>query len=128
MLYLLDTNIIIDSINGKLNRPQLLDDLVVNGKDILACCPVNVIEVYAGMRPAEQEPTDKLLQSLAFLPITLRIARLAGLLKRDYSKKGHILSLADATIAAVVIENKCALITDNVKDFPMKGLQIHTFQ
>lgn len=128
MLYLLDTNIIIDSINGKRNRAQRLDDLVMKGKHTLACCPVNVMEVYAGMRPSEQETTDKLLESLAFLPITFRVARIAGLLKRDFSKKGHTLSLADTTIAAVAMEHDCALITDNVKDFPMKELRIHTLQ
>ncbi len=126
MIYLLDTSIIIDCINGKRNRAQLLDDLVMGCGHTLACCSINVTEVYAGMRPYEEQATDKLMRSLALLPITFEIARFAGLLKRDYSKKGKTLSVPDATIAAVAIHHQVPLITDNSKDFPIKELQLHT--
>ena len=126
MIYLLDTSIIIDCLNGKRNRAQLLDDLVMVGGHTLACCSISVTEVYAGMRPNEERPTEKLIRSLALLPIIFDVARLAGLLKRDYSKKGKTLSVPDATIAAVAIHHQVPLITDNTKDFPMKQLQLHT--
>jgi hypothetical protein len=59
--------------------------------------------------------------------ITFTVARLAGLLKRDYSKKGKTLNIADATVAAVAIHHDLPLITDNIKDFPMKQLQVSYF-
>ncbi len=80
------------------------------------------------MRAVEEKATEKLIRSLALLPLTFAVARLAGLLKRDYSKKGRALSLADTTIAAAAIHNGCTLITDNVKDFPMKELRLHSFE
>jgi predicted nucleic acid-binding protein len=123
--YLLDTNIIIDVLNEKRNRPALLKGLLSEGH-LLACCPTNVTEVYAGMRPREEQKTEALLHSLRYFPITFQVARLAGLLKRDYSKKGKTLNIADATIAAVAIHHDLPLITDNAKDFPMKELQLHT--
>lgn len=122
--YLVDTNIIIDVLNEKRGRPALLQNLLSEGH-LLACCPVNVTEVYAGLRPKEELPTETLLQSLQYFPITFPIARLAGLLKRDYSKKGKTLNIADATIAAVAIHHNVPLITDNTKDFPMKQLQLY---
>jgi predicted nucleic acid-binding protein len=126
MIYLLDTSVIIDCINGKRNRAQLLADLVMVGGHTLACCSISVTEVYVGMKPNEETATEKLIRSLVLLPITFDIARLAGLLKGDYLKKGKTLSVPDATIAAVAIHHQIPLITDNVKDFPMKQLQLHT--
>jgi predicted nucleic acid-binding protein len=40
---LLDTSVIIDTINGKRNRGQLLESLVEQGH-LLACCSINVTE------------------------------------------------------------------------------------
>ena len=123
--YLLDTNIIIDALNGKKNRSGFLLDLAESQGHTLATCPVNIAEVYAGMRPAEAQRTRYLLQSLQLLPITFAAAELAGSLKYDYGKKGVTLSLTDAIIAAVAIQNQVALITGNVRHFPMKELALY---
>jgi predicted nucleic acid-binding protein len=48
--YLLDTNLIIDAINGKNERHELLDRLVGEGI-LLACCSINITGIYLGMRP-----------------------------------------------------------------------------
>ncbi len=121
---LLDTSIIIDAINEKKHRRQFLRGLVEQG-NILACCPINITEVYAGMRPKEEAQTTSFLTSLNLFPITFFVARLAGELKRDFSKKGVTLSVTDSLIAAVAIEYQLALLTDNTKDFPMKNLKLH---
>jgi len=122
--FLLDTSVIIDAINEKKNRRLFLRELVSAGH-VLACCPVNVSEVYSGVRPQEETRTNGLLRSLEYFPITFPVAEMAGLLKRDYSKKGKSLSLTDTIIAAVAIHNRLSLITDNAKDFPMKELQLY---
>src|ERR1044072_2836957 len=116
--YLLDTSVIIDVLNGKRNRDVLLKGLLSQG-DLLACCAVNISEIYAGMRPKEETKTEAFLQSLEYYDITWDVARLAGLLKRDYSKKGQTLSLPDTIIAAVALEYNLMLITDNVKHYTM---------
>jgi predicted nucleic acid-binding protein len=122
--YLLDTSVIIDVINGKRNRGQLLTRVLEDGH-LLACCPINVTEVYAGMRSAEEHRTEEFLGSLRYYPITWPIARLAGLLKRDYGKKGITLGVADVTIAAVVLHHGLTLMTDNLKHYPMKDLNLY---
>lgn len=119
--YFLDTSVIIDALNNKRGRRDLLLDLLRQGH-LLACCAVNVAEVYAGLRPKEGKATDEFLRSLEYYHITWPVARLAGLLKRDHAKKGIAVSIADATIAAVAIAHDLPLLTDNVKDFKMKGL------
>ena len=122
--YLLDTSVIIDALNGKRCRRELLLGLIKQGH-LLACCPINVTEVYAGMRPKEEEATEEFLRSLEYYLRTWPVARLAGLLKLDYARKGTTLTVAEATIAAVALIHELTLMTDNVKDFPMKELALY---
>lgn len=123
--YLLDTTVLIDTLNDKLNRKALLIELVEAGH-ILACCPINIAEVHAGMRPKEERATRGLLDSLECYTISREAARRAGELKREYTRKGTTLSLTDLMIAAVAIEEHLTLITDNLKDFPMTELTLYT--
>jgi predicted nucleic acid-binding protein len=71
---LLDTSVIFDHLNGRAGRTKFLDRLLVEGH-LLACCAVNITEVYAGLRPGEEIKTDAFLNSLEHLPVTPRIAR-----------------------------------------------------
>lgn len=123
-IFLLDTNIIIDALNDKKDRNQFLLGLMEQGH-LLACCPINVAEVYAGLRPREEQRTVTLLRSLQLFPITFPVAELAGRLKQNHSRKGKTLSIPDTIIAAVAIHNQLTLITDNTKDFPMKELTLY---
>jgi predicted nucleic acid-binding protein len=122
-LILLDSSIIFDHLNGRFVRTEFLAELMEQGHE-LACCPVNITEVYSGLRAGEEEKTAAFLDSMEYLPITPVIARQAGLLRRDWQKKGHTLSYSDVTIAAVALANGAPLLTDNRKHFPMPELQI----
>lgn len=122
--FLLDTSVIIDAINNKKSRRQLLRSLLDQGH-VLACCPINVVEIYSGLRPKEEESIESFLASLDYCHITFTMARLAGHFKRDFAKKGVTLSVTDTLIAAVAIEQRIFMITDNTKDFPMKELQLY---
>ena len=122
--FLLDTSVIIDAINNKKDRRQFLRDLLTAGNQ-LACCAINVTEIYAGIRPAEEQNTAAFLSTLAYYPVTFPAARLAGELKRDFGKKGTTLSVTDTVIAAVAIHHDLALVTDNTKDFPMNELNLY---
>lgn len=124
--YLLDTSVIIDALNGKRNRRNLLLDLLRQGH-LLACCSINITEVYAGLRPKEERATEEFLHSLEYCHITWPVARLAGLLKRDHARKEVAITVSDATIAAVAIAHQLTLMTDNIKDFPMKELILYAF-
>ena len=92
---------------------------------MLACCPIKITEVYAGLRPKEEAATEELFASLQHIPIAPPAARMAGELKRNYARKGKTLNLGDVIIAAVAIYNELTLLTDNIKDSPMKNLLLH---
>jgi predicted nucleic acid-binding protein len=120
---LLDSSLIFDALNGKRGRKEFLVQLLQQG-NILACCPVNLTEVYAGLRDHERPQTEAFLSKLKFYPITSEIAKEAGLLKRNWRQLGHALSHMDVTLAAIAIHNKLTLLTDNLKHFPMPELQL----
>ena len=125
--YLLDTSVIIDVLNGKRNRDVLLKGLLSQG-DLLACCPVNISEIYAGIWLKEEAATEAFLQSLDYYEITWNVAKRAGSLKLHYSKKGQTLPLPDTTIAAVALEYGLTLITDNLKHYPVPQLKLYPLQ
>src|SRR5947209_205548 len=106
--FLLDTSVIIDALNNKRDRPALLLKLLNDGH-LLACCPINVTEVYAGIRVKEEAPTEAFLSSLHYVPITEPVARLAGELKREHARKGTTLNPGDVIIAAVAIHEQLTL-------------------
>ncbi|MDZ4802865.1 MAG: type II toxin-antitoxin system VapC family toxin [Bryobacteraceae bacterium] len=123
MTYLLDSSVLIDTLNDRNGRPQLLAQ-ISQQNILLACCAVNVTELYMGMRPGEEAKTEKFLRSLEFYPITWEVAQLAGDLFRQWRQKGQTLGLADVTIAAVAIIHKLVLVTDNQRHFPMPELRL----
>lgn len=101
-----------------------MDELLGKGH-LLACCPVNLTEVYAGLRPGEEIRTKEFLDSLEFFPVTAEIAARAGLLRRDWRQRGLTLSYTDVTIAAVALTNGLPLLTDNRKHFPIPELNLY---
>jgi predicted nucleic acid-binding protein len=121
--YLLDSSVIIDALNDRKGRRELLAKLSER-EILLACCAVSVTELYMGIRPTEEVRTNQFLRRLEFFPITWEVAKLAGDLFRQWRQKGRTLGLADVTIAAVAIAHGLPLVTDNVKHFPMSELEI----
>jgi hypothetical protein len=122
--FLLDTTFIVDVLNDRRNRLAVMRDLIANQHE-LACCAVNVTEIYTGLRGPETGKTEALLRGLLYIPIGFEAARLAGELRQVWARKGKSFSVPDMIIAAVCITEKLTLITDNRKDFPMPELTIH---
>ena len=77
------------------------------------------------MRSGEEARTEALLAGLEAYELNGSDARLAGKLKSVRAHKGRTLTLSDATVAAIAIEQGCALVTDNRKDFPMPEVQLY---
>jgi tRNA(fMet)-specific endonuclease VapC len=123
-IYLLDTSVIIDVLNQKRGRWQLLGSLVEAG-DTLACSVVTLTEIYAGVRPKEVVFTGRFLEGFEHYDLDSHLARLAGLLKNEWSKKGRTLGVVDLIIAATALAHNLVLMTDNRKDFPMRELSFY---
>jgi predicted nucleic acid-binding protein len=122
--YLLDTSVLIDALRGVRGRAEDLAQLVEDGH-LLACSVITVAEVYAGMRPRERAATENLLESLETYDVTRQIAERAGLLRRTWAARGKTIALVDLLIASTALESGLILVTDNIRDFPMKELQLH---
>jgi predicted nucleic acid-binding protein len=124
--YLLDSTVIIDYLRDKSGVPELLEKFCMEG-GLLCCCPVNIVEVYAGMKDKEKVATDEFLNSLECYETDREIANLAGEFKRRYSKKGITLSTSDVLIAATAIKKHLILVTNNEKHFPVEDLMIYGY-
>jgi predicted nucleic acid-binding protein len=124
MQLLLDTSVLIDALRLRGGRRQWLAELVRAGHT-LTTSAVNLAEVYAGMRPEEEARTKIFLNALECHEITASVAETAGKLKRRWAQKGRTLTLADAMIAAVALQQGSPLATDNRRDFPMSQLQLY---
>lgn len=123
-IYLLDTSVVIDALNRKRGRWQLLKALVESG-ETLACSAMTVMEIYAGLRPRESEATQAFLDGLEHYMVDRELGRYAGLLKNEWAKQGRTRSAPDVIIAATALLHKLVLMTDNRKDFPMPQLALY---
>ena len=122
--FLLDSSVIIDFLNRRKNRPQLLSQLHKEGHNF-ACCAINVAEIYAGLLPKEEAGALEFLESLEYYDIDFDVAALSGKIRQEFRKKGITLATTDTIIAAVAVYYDLTLITDNVKDFPMKEIKLY---
>ena len=71
----------------------------------------------------ELETLDDLISLFRVVPVSTKLARTGGLLKRDYARSDGT-GLADAIIAATARAENADLKTLNTKHYPMfKGLK-----
>lgn len=123
MTILLDTSVIIDGLRRRRGRREFLRAMLEQGHE-LACCAINVADVYSGMRPHEAKMTAEFIADLQYVEISREAARQAGELRLEWQRKGKTLSLPDAIIGAVALTQDLTLATDNVRDFAMLGLRL----
>jgi predicted nucleic acid-binding protein len=124
MRILLDTTVLIDVLRSRHGRRELLAELLRKG-DRLTTTALNIAEVYAGMRPEEEPRTKVFLDALDCYELSRSTGRIAGTLKNEWARKGHSLTLADAIVAAIALDNHCILMTENRKHFPMPEFEYY---
>jgi predicted nucleic acid-binding protein len=122
-LYLLDSDAVIDFLNGIPSSASLLHSLVQSG-DYLAVCDIVIAEVFSGTHPQNRPPAIRFLSAVRFLPASLAIGRQAGEWRYLYARRGIQLATADTVIAATAHAHNATIITRNLKDFPMPEVTI----
>jgi len=80
--------------------------------------PVQVAEIYSGIRPKEKLKVESFVESLNLLDLDRRTGKLAGEFLHDYAKS-HAVTMADALVGAAAKVNVFKLWTRNKKHYPM---------
>ena len=130
MKYLLDTNICVFFLRGKLN----LDDFIKQkGRQNCFISEITVVELRYGAENSDNptkshKSVDAFVGGLSIIPIY-------GSIKRYAKEKVRLIKIGkpihdefDLLIGVTAIENKLTLVTDNVKDFErLDGVKIENW-
>ena len=130
MQYLLDTNICVFFLRGKLN----LDDLIKQkGRENCFISEITVVELCYGAENSDNptkshKSVDAFVGGLSIIPIYGSIKRYAKekVRLRKIGKPMH--DEFDLLIGVTAIENKLTLVTENIKDFErLDGVKIENW-
>lgn len=116
MSRLFDSTILIAHLRGDDRATELLLDAADEG--VLASV-ISRAEIEGGMRSGERSDVSQLFDGLLLLPVTDAVARRAGQQLRRFRRSHPGIDLADYLIAATAEEEGAALVTLNIKHFPM---------
>jgi predicted nucleic acid-binding protein len=104
---LLDTTILVDALRGRQAALKWLDEM----EERPSLSVVSLTDVYSGARNRREERQIAELEAFfRWLPVTIDIARGAGVFLRRY-EKGHGIDAADALIAATAEHHGLDLAT-----------------
>ncbi len=119
---LIDTDIVIDHFHGHAAALEYFTENLAAG-ETLAVSVITLTEVMAGLRPGEEERTERLLQLFVVQDINETIGRQASVYLRQF-RRSHGVELGDALIAATALHHGADLITRNLKHYPMTDITV----
>ena len=132
MTYLLDTNVCIDYLNGRVIRVrEHMESL--SPSEVVLCSIVKAELFYGAMKSvnpsltlARQEP---FISQFLSLPFDDTAAEQYGRLRAFLAKQGLSIGPNDLLIAAIALANNVILVTHNTNEFEhVPGLQIQDWQ
>ena len=127
MKYLIDTDWIIDHLNGIEKVKKKLEELAPEG---LALSIVSLAELYEGVfysrNPQKSERTLKeFLTGIPILGIEEAVCKIFGKERGRLRKEGKIIGDIDLLIASTCLRSNLTLLTNNVAHFErIKNLKI----
>ena len=121
--YLLDTDTLIDFSKGREPVVSRINQWIKAG-DILGVCPINIAEFYAGLPQSARKDWDEFFETLTCWEMPPNAARMAGIFRHEFQKRGRTLTTTDALIAAVALEQDATIVTSNISDYPMPHLRL----
>lgn len=120
--YLLDTTAIIDFSKGREPATSRILEMI-NTEDV-GICAINAAEFFTGLPVEKRKEWEEFFSSLLYWNISQKAATQAGCFRYDFQKKGKQLTTTDTLIAAVAIQEDAIIVTNNVKDYPMKAVTL----
>jgi tRNA(fMet)-specific endonuclease VapC len=130
MKYLLDTNICVFFLRGKLNLNDILKE---KGRENCFVSEITIAELRYGAENSDEpakshRAVDSFLQGLSIIPIfgTIRLYAREKVRLRKLGKPMN--DEFDLLIGVTSIEHKPTLVTDNMKDFEkLEGIKIENW-
>ncbi|MEW6751330.1 MAG: type II toxin-antitoxin system VapC family toxin [Candidatus Latescibacterota bacterium] len=112
---LVDTDVLVDFLRGYDKAVALVTGHAAR----IVLSAVVVAELYAGVKgDAEQAAVESFVSLFRVVPVDARIAKTAGLYRRDYGRS-HGVGLADAILAATAEAEHAQVKTLNTRHYPM---------
>lgn len=113
---LFDTDYLIDFLRGKSSSRDLIVKAL--SKNLAYISILSVYELYAGMRPGEEEATEDCIGAFRIESVTLDISKKAGMLRFKCRQQGITLSIVDCIIAETARSKNHLVATMNKKHYP----------
>ena len=116
-----DTNIISYHLNNY--TKSIIDKMstAIDKDEILCTTNINIYEILKGFRwknnKNKETQFNKLLEDFIVFTIDDEVVKLAASIYADLRKRGITIGDADILIAAIVINNKGRLVTNNTKHY-----------
>lgn len=120
-MHLPDTNILIRAIQRHDLELSFLKQIII--QNTLTISVIVIGEFYAKATEREKRIFDKLLSQVDILPIDEKIAKIAGIYRRQLLRTSRT-HLLDCFLAAQAKVHNLTLVTNNKADFPMKDIKI----
>jgi len=117
-MIIIDTDILIWILRGDENIKRRFTELVLETKGYVFITPVQIAEIYTGIKEKEKIKTENFLESFNIIDIDKRIGKIAGELINKYGKS-HNVTMTDALIGAAAKVNGFKLWTLNKKHYSM---------
>lgn len=117
---LLDTNVVLETFWGVEPVASAVKRWIEAGE--IAISAITVAEVVSKASKAEKEKLDLLVSKFGVLPVDQVVAEIAGSYRQEFSRKQNRVYLLDCLIAATAKLYNLKLITENIKDYPMKDI------
>ena len=109
-MMMIDSDIVIWILRKKPDVKARFDQAVIEVEGKVYVTPIQVAEIYAGIRASERVETAEFFHALHHLQLDQSIGRY---------QKSHNITLADAMIAAASLSHHLKLWTLNKKHYPM---------
>lgn len=128
--YLIDTDIIIDFLNGRHNLTEKIKDV---GLDNCFVSEITISELYYGAYKSNQQErrikeVDDLVDSISIIPIT-EFLKNFGFHKAKLSSTGQLIGDFDIYIAITALKRDLVLVTGNEKHHKrITGIRIENWR
>ena len=126
MYLLLDSTFVIDVLRGDAAARQRLARIFADGDDPYVN-EIVVCEVRAGLLDKDVPGFEQTLRSIAFVQPPSSAAVNAGKWRSEARRRGRVLTLGDALIAAAGDSLNATVLTRNVRDFSQTPVRVESY-